>query len=456
MRSTSEHVWPVKRLRFLTQQGLSNKRQKILSGATQVTFLPMENIGEQGAINCSLIRNIDDVRNGYTRFFDGDVLVAKITPCFENGKGALVQGTLSGVGFGTTELHVLAPTDEIDARFLYYVTASHSFRERGEAAMFGAAGQKRVPEDFIRDYRVPVPPPAKQRAIADYLDRETARLDALVVMKERLFELMAERRQALIVAAVTGTIDSVVRLKPSHDAFLEDAKQIKTGANREGDRKSAVGDDGVRSTSEHVWPVKRLRFLTQQGLSNKRQKVLSDTTQVTFLPMENIGEQGAINCSLIRNIDDVRNGYTRFFDGDVLVAKITPCFENGKGALVQGTLSGVGFGTTELHVLAPTDEIDARFLYYVTASHSFRERGEAAMFGAAGQKRVPEDFIRDYRVPVPPPAKQRAIADYLDRETAKLDTLKAKINNTIALLKERRAALIAAAVTGQIAVEDTT
>ena len=96
------------------------------------------------------------------------------------------------------------------------------------------------------------------------------------------------------------------------------------------------------------------------------------------------------------------------------------------------------------------DEIDGRFLYYVTSSNIFRGLGEASMFGSAGQKRVPEDFVRDYRIPIPPPAQQRAIADYLDQETARLDALATGIEDTISLLRERRAALIAAAVTGRI------
>ena len=81
------------------------------------------------------------------------------------------------VGFGTTELHVLRPTHEVDARFLYFVTAGARFRRLGEASMTGTAGQKRVPEDFVRDYRTPIPPLEVQREIANYLDRETARID---------------------------------------------------------------------------------------------------------------------------------------------------------------------------------------------------------------------------------------------------------------------------------------
>ena len=234
-------TWPEKRMRFLLRRGRSNEQQKVLSGASQVTFLPMESIGEQGVLDCSAIRAADDVRNGYTRFFDGDVLVAKITPCFENGKGALVYGTLNGVGFGTTELHVLNPSSEIDARFLYYITVGGHFRRLGEAAMFGAAGQKRVPEDFIRDYRVRVPPLAQQRAIADYLDRETTRLDVLMAAQQRLLSLLAEKRRAVITETVA------------------------LGAN-------------LDRTSEG-WPEKRVRFLTRRGPSTERREVLSGASK---------------------------------------------------------------------------------------------------------------------------------------------------------------------------------
>ena len=222
MNAVTEQTWPARRMRFLVRRGLSDEQRQVLTGVTQATFLPMENIGEQGELDCSIIRDIDDVRNGYTRFFDGDVVVAKITPCFENGKGALIRGTLNGIGFGTTELHVLSPGSEIDARYLHYITASDRFRRLGEAAMFGAAGQKRVPEDFVRDYCVPVPPLAQQRAIADYLDRETARLDTLLAEKERLLKLLTEKRQALITRAVTRGLDSDAPMRDSGILWLGD------------------------------------------------------------------------------------------------------------------------------------------------------------------------------------------------------------------------------------------
>ena len=183
---------PTKRLRYLASSRPSGCRAAS-GGLTEVPFLPMEAIGERNELDPSATRQMDDVRAGYTQFFDGDVVIAKITPCFENGKGALIRGMAGGVGYGTTELHVLTPGPELEGRFLYYVTVSPHFRRLGEACMTGAAGQKRVPEGFVRDYRVSVPPRSVQRAICDYLDRETARLDALVTEKERLLGLLEEK-----------------------------------------------------------------------------------------------------------------------------------------------------------------------------------------------------------------------------------------------------------------------
>jgi type I restriction enzyme S subunit len=111
------------------------------------------------------------------------------------------------VGSGTTELHVLRPTPRLDPAFLFYLTISHPFRSIGTAYMYGAGGQKRVPDDFVRDFRHPIPTIDEQRAIAAFLDRETARIDALIEKKRRQIELLHEKRAALISHVVTKGLD---------------------------------------------------------------------------------------------------------------------------------------------------------------------------------------------------------------------------------------------------------
>ena len=132
--------------------------------------MAMEAVGEYGGLDLALTKELSDVGDGYTYFSDGDVVVAKITPCFENGKGSLAGGLVNGIAFGTTELHVMRCRPELDKRFAFYLTLTDSFRRLGEAEMYGAGGQKRVPESFITNLKHPIPPLPEQRAIAAFLD----------------------------------------------------------------------------------------------------------------------------------------------------------------------------------------------------------------------------------------------------------------------------------------------
>jgi type I restriction enzyme S subunit len=137
----------------------------------RVTFLPMEAVSEQGQASCALIRDYDEVYRGHPGFVDGDLLVAKITPCFENGKGALVTDLANGVGFGSTEFHILRPAGTVQPRLIAQVLQSNEFRKRGSAEMEGSAGQKRVSSDFIRSFRFVCPTDSvRQHHICDLLE----------------------------------------------------------------------------------------------------------------------------------------------------------------------------------------------------------------------------------------------------------------------------------------------
>jgi type I restriction enzyme, S subunit len=150
------------------------------------------------------------------------------------------------------------------------------------------------------------------------------------------------------------------------------------------------------------WSPIRLRFVCDFSPSQRRPIRFDPSTEVTFLPMEAIGEDGSLDLSRTRRLADVQAGYTYFEDEDVILAKITPCFENGKGALCAGLHNGIGYGTTELHVLRAGPSMLPRFLYYLTRTDKLKKLGEAAMYGAGGQKRVPERFLKDYIIGLPP------------------------------------------------------
>jgi type I restriction enzyme, S subunit len=158
---------------------------------------------------------------------------------------------------------------------------------------------------------------------------------------------------------------------------------------------------------------------------------LSATEEVSFMPMSAVeaNSVSAFDCET-RSYSEVSKGYTSFLNGDVLVAKITPCFENGK--IAQANLTRrYGFGSTEFHVVRPhADRADARYLVHFLRQDSIRRQGESRMTGSAGQRRVPENFLAGLSVPLPPLPEQRRIAEILD----KADTLRAKRRTALARL----------------------
>lgn len=158
------------------------------------------------------------------------------------------------------------------------------------------------------------------------------------------------------------------------------------------------------------WEVKRGRFVIRTNPNSPVLRKLNPDNKVSFVPMEAIGVNGGLDLERSLILGDVSGGYTEFQDGDVIVAKITPCFENGKGALAYGLTNGAAYGTTELHVLRAGPKFDKRFLFYLTVSSAFRSLGEAEMYGAGGQKRVPPEFSKNFPSPVPPLEEQHAIA----------------------------------------------
>ena len=147
-----------------------------LSGNTRVSFIPMSGVSEEGEVIFQEERLLNDVIKGYTYFKEGDVLFAKITPCMENGKSAIAKGLINGVGFGTTEFHVIRPGKKVIPEWIYYFIRQKWFREKARNNFTGSAGQKRVPASFLKQIKIPLPSIPIQKKIANILETaESAR-----------------------------------------------------------------------------------------------------------------------------------------------------------------------------------------------------------------------------------------------------------------------------------------
>ncbi len=364
--------------------------------------------------------------SGYTFFRDGDVLIAKITPCFENGKGAIATNLENGIGFGTTELHVLRPLSTIDVQYLFYLTISHGFRNVGAAYMYGAGGQKRVPTDFIKNLKHPIPSLDEQHAIATFLDRETTHIDTLISKKQRQIELLQEKRAALISHVVTKGLNPNAKMKDS-------------------------GIEWLGEIPEH-WEVIRLKHITSH---------IVDCLHATPVYSED-GLYPAVRTADVKpGILDTTN-VKRVSEEEfkLRISRLKPIKDD-----IVYSREGERFG---IAALVPEDQeiclsqrmmmfrckegiIDSAFLMWQLNGKGVYIQAEQDVIGSTSPH-VNVETIRNFWLTLPPYQEQLKILDHINREVRSIDNLISKINCSMKKLNEYRTALISAAVTGKIDV----
>lgn len=395
--------WKVKRLRFVIKTNPVKSEIRGLNNLDLVSFLPMEAVGEYGGLALVAEKTLEEVSSGYTYFQDGDVVVAKITPCFENGKGSLAEGLTNSIGFGTTELHVLRPKSDIDGRYLFYLSISHPFRKLGEFEMYGAGGQKRVPEDYIRNFRPSIPPLFEQKSIASFLDRKTTEIDALIAKKRRMIELLQEKRTAVISHAVTKGLDPSAPMKDS-------------------------GVEWLGKVPRH-WEILKL----------KRIVAMKSGENITADQIDDSGEFPVFGGNGLR-------GYTDNYTHEgcyVLIGR--------QGALCGNVnyAEGKFWASEHAVVVRPRKQLVIKWLGELLRAMYLNQYSVSA-----AQPGLSVDTIGNLGIPYPPLEEQQSIAIHLDHEINKINSLVEKIESAIDKLLEYRSALISAAVTGKIDVRE--
>lgn len=419
--------WSPTRLRFLAYLNPTKAEVSDLSSGTEVSFVPMEAIGESGKLSLGQTRPLSDVLTGYTYFREGDVSIAKITPCFENGKGAIMRGLSGGVGFGTTELIIARPRpDATTPEFLDWLFRSPAFRTRGEAAMYGAGGQKRVPEDFVRDFVSPGAPLAEQVAITAFLDRETAKIDALIDEQRRLIALLKEKRQAIISHAVTKGLDPHAPMKDS-------------------------GIEWLGEVPAH-WMVAPLgcRYEVQLGRMLNSERAAGNELR-PYLRVADV-QWDAINTTDLPLMDFPQEARVRYRlnEGDLLINEGGSYV--GRSAIWRGDIDECYYQKALHRVRAFQPRYDTtEFLLFIMEWAT-----KYGIFVAGGNQttidHLTAEQLRSYRFAFPPRHEQDGIAAHLRTAVSGIENLRATADKAIELLSERRGALISAAVTGKIDV----
>ena len=180
----------------------------------------------------------------------------------------------------------------------------------------------------------------------------------------------------------------------------------------------------------------------------------NDATLTSFIPMELVDEvRGKLKTLGLRPFEKIKKGYTYFEEGDILFAKITPCMQNGKCAIAKGLKDGIGYGTTEFHVVRPkVDKVIGEWIHFFMRSAEFRADAEAAFEGSAGQQRVPVDFLENYLIPLPPLSEQKTIAHRLDRQMQDVDRMRQAAEEQLEAVKLTRGSISRAVFESESAV----
>lgn len=420
--------WEAKRLKYVAIINPSKTEISHLPKSLEVSFLPMELVGE-GILTLDKTKTLEEVGQGFTYFRDGDVVIAKITPSFENGKGSIVAGLANGIGFGTTELHVIRPSHQLDKKFLYYLTISNDFRAIGAGLMQGTAGQKRVPDSFLLNYPIAYPPSAEQQVIGAYLDHQTAKIDALIAKKQRLLDLLAEQRSALISQAVTKGLNPDVEMKDSGVLWLG-------------------------QVPSH-WDVSKLGYVSISLQTGPFGSQIHSGEYVSGgIPLINPAhiKDGKIFPSEDTAVDqETWNKLARheLLEGDIVFARRG---EMGRCALVTKVEVGWLCGTGSIRVRPNKSLILPEYLSWALSTRGISDWLSLESVGTT-MDNLNTKILASIPLPLPPTKEQEEIVIFLNYQSKRLANLVIKIQTAIERLQEYRAALISSVVTGKVMVE---
>lgn len=264
-----------------------------------------------------------------------------------------------------------------------------------------------------------LPERAEQDKIVEYIDRKLAKIDVLIAEAKASIEEYKAWKASIIYEAVTKGLDPNATMK---DSGIEWIGTVPTG-----------------------WKLPRIKdiaiFMPKCDFS-----ICTSETPITFTPMECIRTGTFENRSKL--FGEIEGTYTQYAEGDIVLAKVTPCFENGNVCIMKQLHSGVGMGSSELFVLRPT-QIHDRYLLYVLQHSGFKDAACATMTGTGGLKRVSSSFIQNCHIPYPAISVQKRIADYLDDKCSSISDLIAEKETLITDLEAYKKSLIFEVVTGK-------
>ena len=374
-----------------------------LSPDDEVDFLPMADLHEDGSVHVAERRRYEEVAKGYTAFKKGDVLLAKITPCFENNKIGLAEVSTDWA-FGSTEFHVLRTSEKLDRRYLTHFLRQDFIRGEGEKRMTGSAGQRRVPKTFLEELKIPLPPLEEQKRIAGILDQA----DALRRIRTRALDKLNTLGHAIFHEMFGGFPNGeILRDCPELGEFLLD---VKNGLTRRA--------KGSEEQNDIVLRLKDIREL-----------------EVDFSAVARI------------SLDAKEKQKFSIEKGDLLFVRVNGNADYvGRNAVFHQFDEPVYFNDHIMRVRVTEERLIPHFLSFLLNSRFGKAQIAQNRKTSAGQHTINQDGLSKIRLPVPSLEQQREFVDALER----IDSWRGRANASLSVSSDLFASLQNRAFRGEL------
>jgi len=457
----------------------------------EVSFVPMPAVDvETGKIDVSQKRKFGEVKKGYTPFKKGDVLFAKITPCMENGKMAVVPDLHNNIGFGSTEFHVLRYKQGVEPRFLYYFISSKGFRFEAEHNMTGAVGQRRVPTIYLEKCSVPLPPSKEQQRIVSKLEELFSELDKGIEFFKTAREQLKVYRQAVLKHAFEGKLTEGWRKK--HADELEPAETLlkKIKAEREqryrqqlDDWEQAVkvweasGKEGKKPTKPRKakelpplteaelkelpglpkeWGWIRLGTVIDEPKYGTSKKCSYESSGIGVLRIPNI-VGGAINAEDLKYaiFDDGEKETYSLEEGDLLVIRSNGSVSIvGQTALVKGHDMEYLYAGYLIRIRPNKSVVDNKYLNFLFTAHMLRSQIESKAKSTSGVNNINSGELQSLINPVCSVVEQQEIVQQIESRISAVEKLEQDIEDGLRQAETLRQSLLKKAFEGRLVRQD--
>ena len=407
-----EH-WEIKRLKNVSDFNPQNDQS--ISNFSEVGYLPMERL-KNGYMLPSVI-NVYNLTQGLTFFKENDIVMAKVTPCFENGNIAIAKNLINNCGFGSSELFIFRVRN-INREYFFYLLQEEKIKEVCKSTMIGTGGLKRISPTFMRNLLLPIPSILEQQSIAAYLDQKCGEIDELITLQEEMITKLQSYKQSVITEAVTKGLDKNVPLK---DSGIEWIGKIPEHWNIIKTKNAFKIIPGATPKTDNItyWDGE-ITWITPADYKTEDRVIKSGKRNITLVGLNSCRTSIVPENSII---------FSKRAPIGLVAINIVPLCTN------QGCISCI-----------PKSFVNSKYFYYLMSvlTEWFELFGSGTTF-----KELSTNNFANFSLSQPPLSEQQSIADYLDQKCSEIDELISIKQQKIEKLKDYKKSLIFECVTGK-------